>query len=245
MYNQLDLSTILFLDVECVSGEASYDDVPQTLADLWAAKAPRIMRVDELDEAELHRSYTEKAAIYSEFGKIVCISVGIVTGPAGSESIRVKSFADPEERKLLADFAELLSSNPGIRNFCGHNIREFDMPYIGRRMLINRMELPKLIDLRGKKPWECHHVVDTMEMWCFGDRKNYTSLKLLAALFDVPSPKDDIDGSQVGRVYWEDHDLDRIAIYCEKDVVATANVFFALTGRELIAEDRVVLVGRE
>ena len=146
---------------------------------------------------------------------------------------------------LLEEFAALLNaSGQKLNKFCGHNIKEFDMPYIGRRMLINGMRLHPLLDLRGKKPWETKHLIDTMEMWSFGDRKNYTSLKLLAALFGVPSPKDDIDGSQVGRVFWQDNDLDRIAIYCEKDVVATTNVFMAMTGRKLISEDRVLLVSR-
>ena len=244
MYNNIDLSTILFLDIECVSGEATLEEVPENLAALWADKAPRIMRVDELSEEELHQSYLDKAGIYSEFGKIVCISVGILTGNPGEEILRVKSFAHPDEKLILEDFAELLTKNNRLRNFCGHNVKEFDIPYIGRRMLINRMILPPLLDLRGKKPWDMKHIIDTMEMWSFGDRKNYTSLKLLAALFGIPSPKGDIDGSQVGRVFWEDNDLERIAIYCEKDVVATTNVFLSLINKEQIPADRVVLVDR-
>lgn len=244
MYNSIPLSSILFLDIECVSGEATYEEVTGPLAALWAQKAPRIMRVDELSEQEVAQAYTDRAAIYAEFGKIVCISVGFIAGDEGEETIRVKSFADPDERIILDDFAELLSKSASLRNFCGHNIKEFDIPYIGRRMLIHGMTLPPLLDLRGKKPWESRHLLDTMEMWSFGDRKNYTSLKLLAALFGIPSPKDDIDGSEVGRVFWSDNDLDRIAVYCEKDVVATANVFFALTQRKPIPGDRVVLVDR-
>jgi len=245
MYEKISLTSILFLDVECVCGEPTFEEVPPALKALWAAKAPRIMRVDELSEEEIAQSYTEKAAIYAEFGKIVCISVGILAGSEGEETIRVKSFADPDERVLLEEFSALLNaSSQKLNKFCGHNIKEFDMPYIGRRMLINGMRLHPLLDLRGKKPWETKHLIDTMDMWSFGDRKNYTSLKLLAALFGVPSPKDDIDGSQVGRVFWEDNDLERIAIYCEKDVVATANVFMAMTGRKHISDDRVFLVNR-
>jgi len=244
MYDQVDVASILFLDIECVRGEASLDEVPPRLAELWRSKAPRLLRVDELDAEEAAAAYADKAGIYAEWGKIVCISVGILTGPAGEETLRVKSFADPEERLLLDEFAELLSQNPRLRHFCGHNIREFDIPYIARRMLIQGMKLPKLLDLRGKKPWEAKYLLDTMEMWSFGDRKNYTSLKLLAALFGVPSPKDDIDGSEVGRVFWDENDLDRIAVYCEKDVAATANVFFALTSRTLIPAERIVAVGR-
>lgn len=245
MYDHLDLSGVLFLDIECVSGEASLEEVDPTLAALWREKAPRIMRVDELSEEEGDAAYVDRAAIYAEFGKIVCISVGFLTGAAGEEILRVKSFADPDERLVLEDLANLLSGKRNFRMLCGHNIREFDIPYIARRMLIHQIHIPELLDLRGKKPWEVRHLLDTMEMWSFGDRKAYTSLKLLAALFGVPSPKGDIDGSQVGRVFWEDNDLDRIAVYCEKDVVATANVFLALTYREKIPDSRVVLVDRE
>ena len=244
MYNAVPLDQILFLDIECVSGEPSLDEVPPTLAKLWRDKAPRILRVDELSDEEAAAAYVDRAGIFAEFGKIVCISVGILTGGPGEELLRVKSFADIDEAVLLGEFAELITRSPRLRYFCGHNIREFDLPYIGRRMLIHGMTLPPLLDLRGKKPWEAKHLLDTMEMWTFGDRKHYTSLKLLAALFGVPSPKDDIDGSQVGRVFWEENDLERIAVYCEKDVVATTNVFFALTGRPLLTAERVTLVDR-
>ena len=214
------------------------------LATAWREKAARLARVDELSDEAAAAAYRDRAAIYAEFGKIVCISVGLMTGLAGAEEFRVKSFADVDEAGLLREFAAMLTGSPRIRHLCGHNVREFDLPYIGRRMLVHGMTLPPILDLRGKKPWEVKHVVDTMEMWTFGDRKHYTSLKLLAALFGVPSPKDDIDGSQVGRVFWEDDDLDRIAAYCEKDVAATANVFLALTGRERLPPGRVTFVDR-
>ena len=245
MYGALDLSTILFLDIECVSGEATLEEVEPALAALWREKAPRIMRVDELSDEEQAQAYVDRAAIYAEFGKIVCISVGFITGQGPGARLRIKSYADPDERVLLEEFAELLTARKNFRLLCGHNIREFDVPYIGRRMLVNRMTLPGVIDLRGKKPWESKHLLDTMEMWSLGDRKSYTSLKLLAALFGVPSPKGDIDGSQVGRVFWEDNDLERIAIYCEKDVAATANVFLALLNLPAIPDDNITLVDRE
>ena len=244
MYNDLALGSILFLDIECVSGEPTLDEVAPSLAATWRGKAARILRVDKLSDEETAEAYRDRAAIYAEYGKIVCISVGLLTGVPGAEEFRVKSFADIDEAVLLEEFAAMLTGSPRIRYLCGHNVREFDLPYIGRRMLVHRMPLPPILDLRGKKPWEVKHVLDTMEMWTFGDRKHYTSLKLLAALFGVPSPKDDIDGSQVGRVFWEDNDLDRIAVYCEKDVAATANVFLALTGRERLPPERVTFVDR-
>ena len=244
MYDDLPLGSILFLDVECVSGEASLAEVDPAVAAVWREKAPRLLRRDALTDDELAAAYRERAGIYAEYGRVVCVSVGVLAGAPGEEVLRVKSFADPDEGVLLGDFAAMLAKSPRLRYLCGHNVREFDLPYLGRRMLVHRMPLPRPLDLRGKKPWEVKHVLDTMEMWTFGDRKSYTSLKLLAALFGVPSPKDDIDGSQVGRVYWDDNDLDRIAVYCERDVVATANVFLALSGRDLLPADRVALVDR-
>ena len=245
MYDDLDLGSILFLDIECVSGEPTLAELPEPLASLWREKAPRIMRVDELSDEEAAAAYVDRAAIYAEFGKVVCISVGFIAGASGEEVLRVKSFADPDERVVLEDFAELLRARKNFRSLCGHNLREFDVPYIARRMLVHGVRLPPALDIRGKKPWETKHLLDTMEMWSLGDRKSYTSLKLLAALFGVPSPKGDIDGSQVGRVYWEDNDLERIAVYCEKDIVATTNVFLALSYRERIPPERVVFVDRE
>lgn len=244
MYDNLDLSSVLFLDIECVSGEATLGDVEPALAQLWREKAPRIMRLDELTEEEAAAAYVDKAAIHAEWGKIVCISVGFLGKHDDGMSLRVKSFASPDEAVLLEEFAELMNANRGFRFLCGHNVKEFDVPYIGRRMLINGMRLPAAIDLRGKKPWDLKHLLDTMDMWKFADRKAYTSLKLLAALFGIPSPKGDIDGSQVGRVFWEEGDLDRIAEYCERDVVATTNVFLALTQRGRVADEDVVYVGR-
>ena len=244
MYDQLDLSYVLFLDVECVSGEAVFADVDPVMGALWAEKAPRILRVDELSGEEVAAAYVDKAAIYAEFGKIVCISVGFLGQTEDGLQLRVKSFADVDEAILLEDFGKLLTNSRNFQFLCGHNIKEFDIPYIGRRMLVHGMKLPMGIDLRGKKPWDLKHLLDTMDMWKFADRKAYTSLKLLAALFGIPSPKGDIDGSQVGRVFWEEQDLERIAVYCEKDVVATVNVFLALTQRGRVGEEAVVYVGR-
>ncbi len=245
MYDRLDLSSILFFDIECVPGAATLREVDPALADIWRDKAPRLLRTEGPSDQEIARGYTDLAGIHAEFGRVVCISVGIVTGAPGSEQLRIKSFADAEEAKLLRAFENLLTRNPNLRYFCGHNIREFDVPYVGRRMLIHRMSLPKMLDLRGKKPWESKHLLDTMEMWSFGERGSFVSLKLLAALFGVPSPKNDIDGSEVGRVFYNDEGVDggtgleRITKYCERDVIATANVFFALLGKEPIPTERI------
>jgi DNA polymerase elongation subunit (family B) len=191
---------------------------------------------------ETAKEFYGRAGIWAEFGKIICISVGIFTGGKNT-GLRVKSFASHDEKELLEQFSALLLSQPPVLILCAHNGKEFDFPYICRRMLINGVKIPSQLEISGKKPWEINHL-DTMELWKFGDYKNYTSLSLLTAIFNIPTPKDDIDGSMVGHVYWVDNDLDRIAIYCEKDVVATAQLLRRYRGEELINDDCITLVGR-
>ncbi len=206
-------------------------------------------RENPLTEEEVIDTYTERAGIYAEFGKIVCISVGAVFRDKDKKlKIRLKSFADANERHLLHEFSKLLFdhyNNPHKHFICGHNIREFDIPYICRRMVVNQLPLPGMLQIAGKKPWETKYFLDTMELWKFGDYKSYTSLKLLAAILDFPSPKDDIDGSNVGRVYWEDKDLERISLYCEKDVLATAQLFLRYQRKPLFEEEQVIHIRNE
>ena len=189
------------------------------------------------EEDDTPASVYGRAGIYAEFGKIVCISVGFINERGTGRELRVKSFAGEDEKALLTDFAKLLNSHFDLPDnlLCGHNGKEFDFPYIARRMIINGISIPKILDLTGKKPWEVAHL-DTMQMWKFGDYKNFTSLKLLAHVFGIPSPKDDIDGSQVGAVYWEENDIDRIVTYCEKDVVTLVQVYLALSQQPMLSE---------
>lgn len=250
MLEQIDIANVLFLDIETVSGKNSYADLSEDFQALWAHKAKSALRnyTDELDEETVAAAYQDKAAIYAEFGKIVCISVGVVYRNKDKRlNIRLKSFASDNEKELLEGFSQLLSQyyNDTFKFFlCGHNIKEFDIPYICRRMVVNRLAFPKMLDIVGKKPWETKHLLDTMTLWKFGDYKAYTSLKLLAATLGFPSPKDDIDGSMVGRVFWEENDVDRIAVYCEKDVLATAQLFLRYQLAPLLEEDQVEFVGR-
>ncbi|RMG80751.1 MAG: 3'-5' exonuclease [Bacteroidetes bacterium] len=250
MLDQIDIARVLFLDIECVSGERAYDDLTDDFKKLWAIKARQIKRHSEaLPEEEVAELYTEKAAIYAEFGKIICISVGFVTRRQsdGALSLRLKSFANRDEATLLKEFCELLNqyyNNPSNQYMCGHNIKEFDIPYICRRLVVHQMPFPKMLQIQGKKPWETKHLLDTMELWTFGDRKAYTSLKLLAAVLGFPSPKDDIDGSDVGRVFWEEDQLDRIALYCEKDVLATTQLFFKFKRLPPLEDDQITFIGR-
>ena len=236
MLDQLRLEDVLFFDIETVPGTPDFGALPEKMQKLWNKKAAIIGRNEPEQTPEQLYS---RAGIYAEFGKIVCISCGFVSG----NGFRVRSYYSDEEELLLKDFATLLNkSYTGQRYLlCGHNSKEFDIPYVARRMLINDLKLPEILNVAGKKPWEVRHL-DTMDLWKFGDYKHYTSLELLAAIFDIPTPKDDIDGSQVREVYWKEKDLDRIAIYCEKDVLTTAQLLRRYLGLPLIKQEFVVSV---
>ncbi len=234
MLDSIPLQNILFLDIETVPAYPDFEAVPEKFQKLWEKKARKIQYGgEELSAAELY----PQAGIYAEFGKIVCVSCGFMNG----SEFRVKSFYGDDEKILLEDFARMLSNyyNSPDSLLCGHNGKEFDFPYLARRMLVNSIPLPAILDLAGKKPWEIRHL-DTLELWKFGDYKHYTSLELLAALFDIPTPKDDIDGSEVARVYWKEKDLERIATYCQKDVLTTLQLFRRYQGLPLLKEEFVV-----
>ena len=220
MLDRINLEHILFLDIETVPEKADFDELDDEKKELWAQKS-KYQRKDELTPAEFY----DRAGIWAEFGKIICISVGYFKLKGDGRTFRTTSFYG-EELKLLQEFKNLLSTHfSGTKHLlCGHNAKEFDIPYIARRMLIHGIELPYKLNLFGKKPWEVPHL-DTMELWKFGDYKHFTSLKLLANILGIPSPKEDIDGSMVRHVYYEENNLDRIITYCELDVVTTAQVF--------------------
>jgi 3'-5' exonuclease len=226
MLELLDINNILFFDIETVPAHKTYEDLDENWQYLWKHKAKSILKKgDEPVTDEEAAGCYQRAGIYAEFGKIVCISVGLLKYDKQSNAMttRLKSYYSDDETELLRGFTELLNKHynrPEYHYLCGHNIKEFDVPFICRRLMLHQMPFPKLLDVIGKKPWETKQFLDTMDMWKFGDHKNYTSVKLLAAAFGFPSPKDDIDGSDVARVYYEENDLERIATYCQKDVVA-------------------------
>lgn len=225
---------IIFLDIETVPQYNEYNSAPEKWKELWEHKSKRIKENDD-DTAEV---LFKKAGIYSEFGKIICISVAFIN----NEKLLVKSFYSKDnERELLSKFADMLN-NFFMRNndlvLCAHNGKEFDFPYIARRMIINKVRLPEVLNIAGKKPWEIKHI-DTMEFWKFGDYKNYTSLNLLTYIFNIPSPKDDIDGSMVYDVFYKEKGLDRIVKYCEKDAVAVAQLYRAYNYLPLISENNI------
>jgi len=231
------IENILFIDVETVPLYPVYEDMPEKMRLLWDKKSSHITpSKDVMPPDELY----QRAGIYAEFGKIICISVGIVSGDKSERKVRVKSFFGDDEKELLLSFAELLNNHYSgqDKTLCAHNGKEFDFPYIARRMLINGIILPDIINIAGKKPWEVN-LLDTMELWKFGDYKNYTSLDLLTTIFNIPTPKDDIDGSQVGYVYWVEQDLERIVKYCQKDVLAIIQLFLKYQGEPLVADENV------
>jgi len=232
------LEYILFLDIETVPEQSRFDLLAPEAQELFDAKTAYKRKADELTAA----AYYGHAGIWAEFGKIVCISVGYLTHTTDRRQFRVRSFSG-EESQLLKEFKELLDSHFSSQHhrLCAHNGKEFDFPFLARRMLKHQLALPTLLQLMGKKPWEVPHI-DTLELWKFGDYKHYTSLKLLAHFFYIPSPKDDMDGSDVARVYYEENDLARIVRYCEKDVVTLTQVYLKLTLQPPLDEAEIVCV---
>ncbi len=230
----------LFIDIETAPVAATFEDLNDDFKSLWTDKFTRQLKEHETIEEQ----FFNNAGIYAEFGKVICISVGYIHKEGVHKTLRIRSFAGDNENEVLRDFAEVLNKyyfNADKFYFCGHNINEFDIPYLCRRMLIHNIKLPNILDLSGKKPWEIKHI-DTMQQWKFGDYKSYTSLKLLAALFNIPTPKDDISGKDVGAVYWKEKNLQRIQIYCQKDVLTVAQLLMKFKGLPLFTPEQVVFV---
>ena len=237
MISRLNLEHILFLDIETVPQHEQFSDLDETMQQLYADKT-EYQRRDEFTAEEFY----ERAGIWAEFGKIVCISVGYFKIEGEKRNFRTTTFSGTE-KELLLQFKKLLSEhyNKPQHVLCAHNGKEFDFPFIARRMIVNGIKLPFKLDLFGKKPWEIPHL-DTLELWKFGDYKHYTSLKLLTKILDIPSPKTDIDGSQVRDVYYKLKDVKRIVEYCERDVVAVAQIVLRLRNEDLLQEHEVISV---
>jgi 3'-5' exonuclease len=231
MITNINPDDLLFVDIETVPSVATFEEMSGTMQQMWDRKSKHF-RESEKSAAEAF----ERAGIYAEFGKIICISAGFLTG----KTFRLKSVYGDDEKSILGEFGSMVSKWESRRDpyLCGHNAKEFDFPYVARRMIINRVKVPEMLNSAGKKPWEIKYL-DTMELWKFGEYKNFTSLALLAEILDIPTPKDDIDGSMVSEVYWKDHDVKRIAAYCEKDVLTVARVLMRFMGKETISDDNV------
>ncbi len=235
MLDSIKDEDVLFLDIETVPLNEEFEQLPEKLQALWDKKSSRFR-----DEEQTASDVYQRAGIFAEFGKIICISAGYIHKKSKVDHFRVKSFYGDDEKLLIKEFFKLLKKSYSSKKhlLCAHNGKEFDFPYIARRALINGIKLPSILDIAGKKPWEVKHL-DTLELWKFGDYKNYTSLNLLTTIFDIPTPKDDIDGSQVCDVYYKEKNLDRIVVYCEKDVLAVAQLYLRYKCRDIIPEENV------
>src|SRR5690554_2945513 len=232
MLENISVEDIIFIDIETVPLAPEFNGLNEKWRQLWEHKMRFQISNDEPVEVLYNR-----AGIYAEFGRIICISAGYVFQNNGDYVFRVKSFYDDDEKKLIHDFFITLEAfaKKGKRRLCAHNGQEFDYFYIARRALVNNIRLPRLFDIAGAKPWELKDLlIDTLQLWKFGDYKHYTSLSLMCELFNIPTPKDDIDGSQVAQIYWEEKDISRIVRYCEKDTLAVANLLLKYKGDKII-----------
>ncbi|MGQ0737983.1 MAG: 3'-5' exonuclease [Bacteroidota bacterium] len=233
----LPFHNILFLDIETAPQYPGYTELPDDWKQLWDIKSNSLIKYHE---GETNESLYPRAGIYAEFGKIICISCGVLQGNGGQRKIILKSFASDDEKLLLQQFIDMLSKwATGEPKFlCAHNGKEFDFPYLCRRLIVHNLPIPGILNIAGKKPWEVNHF-DTLELWKFGDFKSYTSLNLLAYTLGIATPKDDIDGSMVWKVYWEERNLPRIIAYCQKDVVTVAQILLRMNGEPLIKEENM------
>ena len=238
MFNKEQLFYHLIIDIETAPPYRSFDDMPDDWKRLWIEKISKTMP----ENLNPHESYRQRGGILAEFGKIICISSGYFFRDRESKiKFRIKSIYHQDERLVLEEFLQQLEAfknYSGRLFFGGHNIREFDIPYLCRRMLVWGMQIPQCLDLSGVKPWEYTHT-DTLQLWKFGDYKNYVSLHLLTHLLHVPTPKSDMDGSMVQDVYYKEKDLERIARYCQMDVLAVANILLRFSHLPLLSENDV------
>lgn len=236
MLQKIDLHTVLFLDIETVPETENYTGLSTIKKELFAKKTEYQRKADDVSPEDFY----ERAGIWAEFGKIICISVGFFTSE--KDKFRVTSFYG-DEKELLSDFKSLLDThfNKPQHLLCAHNGKEFDFPYIARRMIIHGIELPDKLNLFGKKPWEVPHL-DTLELWKFGDYKHYTSLQLLTDILGVPSPKDDIDGSMVAEIYYKEKNIKRIVSYCEKDTIAVAQLMLRYQNKPILSKEDIIVV---
>jgi len=235
MLDNIKIEDIMFLDIETVPCCSSYEQLSPAMQNLWDKKSKQFRSSDQTAQDAY-----ERAGIYSEFGKIICISVGLIRDKSPI-SFRLKSFFGKDEKSLLSEFSGMLTKFSRTNKeavLCAHNGKEFDFPYIARRMIINGLIIPAILDNAGKKPWEIK-LLDTMDLWKFGDYKNYTSLDLLTSILGIPTPKDDIDGSMVAGIFYDEDNLQRIVQYCEKDVLAIARVLVRFKNLPEIGEDKI------
>lgn len=214
----------LFIDIETVSGSENFSSISDKMKEFWVKKAKNLVNPANISLEEM---YFERAALYAEFGKIIVVGMGFLfVNKQGELSLKVKTIANADEKGLLQEFIAFINKTYKSRELTlvAHNGKEFDFPYLCRRMLTNGLEIPKSLQLQGKKPWEIIHQ-DTMEMWKFGDRRSYSSLELLAELMGIEGAKMDLSGDRVNYVFYKENGLERIAAYCGDDVIIVAQLY--------------------
>jgi DNA polymerase elongation subunit (family B) len=239
MIARMPLENFLVIDIETVSAQQNYNALTEEWQHLWEEKVQRTVP----ENVTTDEYYPQRAGVMAEFAKVVCISMGYFKREKGQYQFRLKSIFGHDEKELLQNFIATVNQLEAVHNhwsFTGHNIKEFDVPFLCRRLLINGIAIPAYLDFQNMKPWETN-MVDTFQYWRFGDYKNFTSLKLLAASLNVTSPKDDIDGSMVGHVYWEENDVERIAVYCQKDIITVANIILRFKSLPLLTDEQIVI----
>jgi DNA polymerase elongation subunit (family B) len=240
MFTPKELSQILFLDIETAALVAHFDDLPLRMQEAWIHESRKI-RDEEYPGATASEKFNRHAAFYAEFGRVICISAAFLNFmPGKGPELIIKSFCSSDERLLLTAFGQMLDKQKRCTCLCAHNGREFDYPFIGKRFLIKGLPLPKCLSLRDRAGWETRHLMDTMALWRFSSWKEYRRLELICAVLDIPTPKDDIDGSMVSELFWKHRDLSRIAQYCQKDVIALAQVVLRLSSLPLIIEENIL-----
>lgn len=239
----LALNQLLIIDIETVSQYPGFECMDDSWKQLWQEKVMKILPAG-VSAAEF---YLQRAGVMAEFAKIICISVGWLKQDESGVDMFLRSFFGNDEHELLSKFIVAMNErNEGLNDWCfvGHNIKEFDIPFICRRLLVHGLPIPNYLDFQNKKPWETN-LIDTFQYWRFGDYKNYTSLKLLSAVLQVPSSKEDIDGSMVGALYWasdpveQQNNVHRIVAYCQQDVVATGNILLRFKGMSLLNQQQI------
>lgn len=236
----ISIENLFLIDIETVSCHQRFELLTDEWKDLWTEKIYKSLP----DNTTPEEYYPKRAGILAEFAKVVCISIGYIKIENDIPQLRIKSFYSEDEKEILEKFIDTVCQLQSKNNkwcFTGHNIKEFDIPFLCRRILVNNILIPDCFNFQAMKPWDVP-VLDTLHLWRFGDFKHYTSLKLLAATLGVPSPKDDIDGSQVGEVYWTEKDVKRIAHYCQKDVATVANIILRFKNLPLLTDEQIILV---
>jgi len=233
----LPFTNIMFLDIETVPRYSSYHEMPEDWKQLWDTKSNSLIKYHE---GQNNESLYPRAGIYAEFGKIICISCGVLQGGGEQKKLVIKSFYGDDEKTVLRQFTDMLDKWAAgeMKQLCAHNGKEFDFPYLCRRLIINALPVPSILNIAGKKPWEVNHL-DTLELWKFGDFKSFTSLSLLAHTLGIQTPKDDIDGSMVWEVYWKEKNIQRIVTYCQKDVITVAQILLRMNNELQIKPENI------